>query len=289
MKNIAKKPLIASSVAALAVLFGACAPMATGPEAPMGRTMFATTQDNRMAKFGSQNPNSSVSTVSFSGLAVGETMIGLDFGPRDGKLYGVSNQNRIYTVDTTTGATAAIGSSAFAPALIGASFGLDFNPTVNRIRVHSDADFNVRLNQETGAVVDFDMNTAGTQADLNLNYNATDAGAGFNPSIGATAYTNSNATATATTLYAIDSSRDVLVTVAPPNDGKLTTVGSLGVDTSTAAGFDISGAADGTAFATLTSATGVSSLYTINLMTGAATLVGAVGSNLTLTGVAIAP
>lgn len=289
MKNIAKKPFIASSVIALAVLFGACAPMATGPEAPMGRTMYATTQDNRMAKFGSQNPSNSVTAVSFTGLAAGETVIGLDFGPRDGKLYGVSNQNRIYTVDTMTGATTAIGSSAFSPALTGASFGMDFNPTVNRIRVHSDADFNVRLNQETGVVVDFDALIGGIQADLNLNYNAGDAGTGSNPSIVATAYTNSNATATATTLFAIDSSRDTLVSVAPPNDGKLTTVGSLGVDTSAAAGFDISGAADGTAFATLTSAAGVSSLYTINLTTGAATLVGAVGGNLTLTGVAIAP
>ncbi len=288
-KNTVKKSLIASSVVALAVLFGACAPMATGPEAPMGRTMYATTQDNRMAKFGSQNPSNSVTTVSFTGLAAGETMIGLDFGPRDGKLYAVSDQNRIYTVDTATGATTAIGSSAFAPALIGASFGLDFNPTVNRIRVHSDADFNVRLNQETGAVVDFDTATAGTQADLNLNYAVGDAGAASNPSIVATAYTNSNATATATMLYAIDSSRDTLVTVAPPNDGKLSTVGSLGVDTSAAAGFDISGAADGTAFATLTGAAGGSSLYTINLTTGAATLVGVIGGNLTLSGVAIAP
>ncbi|NJK44992.1 MAG: DUF4394 domain-containing protein [Pleurocapsa sp. SU_196_0] len=182
-----------------------------------------------------------------------------------------------------------MGSSAFGPALVGASFGLDFNPTVNRIRVHSDADFNVRLNQETGLVVDFDLVTVGIQADLNLNYTTGDSGAGSDPSIVATAYTNSNATATTTTLFAIDSSRDVLVTVNPPNDGKLTTVGQLGVDTSTAAGFDISGAADGTAFATLTATTGISSLYTINLTNGQATLVGAVGGNLTLTGVAVAP
>ena len=292
MKNVAKKPVIVGGIAALAVLFGACAPMASGPEAPMGRTMYATTQDNRMAKFGSQNPSNSVTTVSFTGLAAGETMIGVDFGPKDGKLHGVSNQNFMYTIDPTTGVTTKLFASAFAPALVGASFGLDFNPVVNRIRVHSNTGLNLRLNQETGLVIDFDATTAGIQADLSLNYAVGDTGAGMNPSVVATAYTNSNAGAnvtTGTTLFAIDSSRDVLVTVAPPNDGKLTTVGSLGVDTSTAAGFDISGAADGTAFATLTSAAGVSSLYTINLTTGQATLIGAVGGNLTLTGVAIAP
>jgi Domain of unknown function (DUF4394) len=290
MNKLARTALIAPGMTALALVFGACSMNApVSPEAPRGRTMYATTQDNRMAKFGSENPNTSATTIAFSGMTSGETMIGLDFGPKDGKLYGISNQNRIYTIDVTTGAVTVIGSSAFGPTLLGASFGLDFNPTVNRIRVHSDADFNVRLNQETGLVVDFDLVTAGIQADLNLNYTAGDAGAGSDPSVVATAYTNSNASATTTTLFAIDSSRDVLVTVNPPNDGKLTTIGQLGVDTSTAAGFDISGAADGTAFATLTAATGVSSLYTINLSNGQATLIGAVGGNLTLTGVAVAP
>ncbi len=281
-----EKPLIA--VAALAVLFGACAPMSAS-STPAGRTMYATTQDNRLVKFGSENPTSSASSIGFGGLAAGEVMLGIDFGPRDGKLYGVSNQNRIFTIDPTTGNSTPIGSSAFAPGITGAAIGMDFNPTVNRIRIHSDADYNARLNQETGAVVDFDAAMAGIQTDLALNYNATDSGANANPSVVASAYTNSNATATTTTLFAIDSTRDVLVSVAPPNDGKLTTVGALGTDTGAASGFDISGAADGTAFATLSAVGGFSSLYKINLQNGQATLVGAVGGSLTLTGLAIAP
>ncbi len=281
-----KKPLIA--VATLAVLFGACAPMSAS-SSPVGKTMYATTQDNRLVKFGSENPTSSASSMALTGMASGEVMLGIDFGPRDGKLYGVSNQNRIFTIDPMTGSSSAIGSSAFAPGITGAAIGMDFNPTVNRIRIHSDADYNVRLNQETGAVVDFDAAMAGIQTDLALNYNTTDSGANANPSIVASAYTNSNATATTTTLYAIDSTRDVLVTVAPPNDGKLTTVGALGTDTGAASGFDISGASDGTAFATLSAVGGFSSLYKINLQNGQATLVGAVGGSLTLTGLAIAP
>ena len=192
-------------------------------------------------------------------------------------------------ISTTTGAATAINSSAFAPGLVGGSFGVDFNPVPNRIRVHGNTAFNVRLNQETGAVVDGDAITPGTQADANLSYAGGDAGAGATPSLVATAYTNSTPTATTTVLFAIDSSRDTLVSLATPNNGQITTVGPLGVDTNANAGFDISAASDGTAFATLTSAAGVSSLYTINLNNGAATLVGAVGSNLTLTGVAIAP
>ncbi len=289
MNQLTRMALFVPALTTLAVAFGGCTTSPVSPEAPRGRTMYATTQDNRLAKFGSENPSTSATTLPLIGMYSGETMVGLDFGPRDGKLYGVSNQNRMYTIDVATGATTTIGTSPFTPGLVGSSFGVDFNPTVNRIRVHSEADFNVRLNQETGLVVDFDTITAGIQADLNLSYVATDSGAGSDPSIVATAYTNSNATATTTTLFAIDSSRDVLVSVNPPNDGKLTTIGQLGVDTNTAAGFDISGAADGTAFATLTGSTGFSSLYTINLTSGKATLIGSVGGNLTLTGVAIAP
>lgn len=57
------------------------------------------------------------------------------------------------------------------------------------------------------------------------------AGALQTPQIGGTAYTNSVAGATSTTLYAIDVARDVLVTLANPNDGIITTVGPLGVNT----------------------------------------------------------
>jgi hypothetical protein len=274
----------------LALVFGACnTPSTPSSETPRGRTMYATTQDNRMTTFGSENPSTSAKTVSFTGTASGEVMVGLDFGPKDGKLYGISNQSRLYTVNTSTGAVTAVGSATFEPALTGSSFGFDFNPVANRIRVHSNTGFNARLNQDLGIIIDFDLTTPGIQADTSLVYNTGDSGAGMTPSLVATAYTNSNATATSTMLYAIDSSRDVLVRIDNPNDGKITTVGSLGVDTTAAAGFDISGAADGTAFAVLTSSAATSSLYTINLTTGQATLVGAVGSNLTLTGVAIAP
>jgi hypothetical protein len=263
-----------------------CAPASNDTQTPRGRMLYATTQDNRLAMFGSQNPSTSFSAMPFAGLGTGEIMIGVDFGPRDGKLYGVSNQNRIYTINPTNATVSQIGASAFSPSLVGGFFGMDFNPTVNRIRIHGNTGFNARLNQETGAMVDFDAATTGTQPDLNLSYTATDAGNGSAPSIAASAYTNSNATATTTVLYAIDSSRDVLVTVAPPNDGKLNTVGALGLDTSAVAGFDISGATDGTAFASL-SVGGVAGLYTINLATGQASMVG--GLPTAVTGLAIAP
>src|SRR6266498_2563697 len=71
-----------------------------------------------------------------------------------------------------------------------------------------------------------------------------------------------------------------------PNDGQLFTVGAMGFNTSDLVGFDISGLT-GVAYAALTPPTGGSSqLFTINLTTGAATLVGTIGGGLTITGLA---
>src|SRR4030095_15553797 len=107
------------------------------------------------------------------------------------------------------------------------------------------------------------------------------------------AYTNNFNGTAVTTLFGIDSNRDVLVMqggpngVPSPNGGGLTTIGGgLGFNTSALVGFDISGTT-GVAFASLVPSTGgPAQLFTINLTTGAATLVGTIGTGLTLTGLA---
>ena len=116
----------------------------------------------------------------------------------------------------------------------------------------------------------------------------------LDPNIGAGAYTNNFAGAASTTLYDIDFFRDRLVIQNPPNNGTLMRVGELsplappiGADiTNELVAFDISGLS-AIAYASLTSpGTGFSSLYTINLGTGAATLVGPIGAGLAIRGLA---
>ena len=102
------------------------------------------------------------------------------------------------------------------------------------------------------------------------------------------AYTNNFVGALTTTLYDIDSSLDILVIQNPPNNGSLNTVGALGFNTSDLVGFDISSA--GIALASLTAPAGnASQLFTINLATGAAALVGTIGGGVPLTSLAAAP
>ena len=74
---------------------------------------------------------------------------------------------------------------------------------------------------------------------------------------------------------AIDTVSSSLFSTTAPAGGVYTRVGALGASSLNVFGFDISGA--GVAYAGLTGDDSYSSLYTINLQTGAATLVGAFG------------
>ncbi|MEO7359407.1 MAG: DUF4394 domain-containing protein, partial [Gemmatimonadaceae bacterium] len=210
----------------------------------------------------------------------------IDFGPVDGRLYALGSTSRVYTLYVTTAAATVVGAAPFSPSLLGTNFGFDFNPTVNRIRVHGNLNQNLRLVPVLGGATD------GTVAatDGNLTYATTDAGTGSVPAIGGSAYTNSVSGATTTALYAIDFNRDVLTTFANPNDGIMTTVGALGVNTSGDVGFDIAGN-NGTAYVTLTVGGGFagSTLYVINLVTGTLSPVGGIANASPLRGIAIAP
>ena len=220
---------------------------------------FGLNAANQIVTFDTNAPGAALSSVTVTGMQPGEVPLAIDVRPATGQLYALSSQSRIYVVNPVTGIAAAVG-APFTPALTGATFGFDFNPLVDRIRVVSDTGQNLRLNPDTGAVA---------SADPDLNPGT--------PHVVGSAYTNNFAGTTTTTLYAIDSNNDQLLIQNPPNNGTLVPVGALGVDSIDQVGFDIS-ANDNVAYATLTSVGNVTSLYRVNLTTGAATLVGAVAN-----------
>ncbi len=251
-----------------------------------GRIIYAVDSMNMLLTFGALRPDQVQRRVSISGLQPSEKVEGIDFGPVDGRLYALGSSSRIYRLDTLSGAATAVSMMAFTPALAGTRFGFDFNPVPNRIRVHGNLNQNLRLVPQLGGATD------GTVAvvDGALAYAPGDAGAGMTPTIGGTAYTNSVAGAMSTVLFAIDYARDVLVTLANPNDGVVTTVGSIGVNTTGDIGFDIAGNT-GTAYATLTVGGGFpgSTLYVVNLASGTLFPVGGVAHLTPLRGIAVAP
>ena len=247
-------------------------------DAQAAELFYGVDAGNRLVTFSGQTPTS-VARRAFTGLPAGEQIVGLDVRPANKQLVALGSTSRLYRIDAATGAATVIGTTAFAPPLAGTSFGFDFNPTVDRIRVTTDARQNLRLHPDTGATAAID----GTLA-----YATGDAGAAATPRIVASAYTNSVAGATTTQLFNLDAGRDALVLQNPPNNGTLVSVGALGIDVGDNAGFDIS-AVDGVAYVSAQLGQSISSqLYTVNLTTGATTLVGRVGGRSPLRALAAA-
>lgn len=237
--------------------------------------------NTNLVQFESATPGTLDSSLTVTGIQPGEAILGIDFRPATSQLYALGSSNRLYTIDPGTAIASAV-STPFSPVLNGSSFGFDFNPMIDRIRVVSETDRNRVLNPNTGDYV------PGGASFTNVFYGAGDPNAGVNPNVIDSAYTNNVPGAGATQLYGIDSNLNILVTQAN-NAGTLGTVGPLGINVSSIGGFDISGTT-GTAYASFVLAGGsVSSLYTINLVSGAATLVGQIDGGLNITALTVAP
>jgi len=186
-----------------------------------------------------------------TGIQAGENIVGLDMRPLNGQLYALSSASRIYSINASSGAAALAGTGPLSTLLVGAQFGFDFNPTVDRIRIVSNTGQNFRVNPADAALT-VDLPIVSTTA-----------------AIGGAAYTNNFAGATTTVLYDIDPITDRLYKQDPPNNGTLVDVGALGVNIDSSNGFDIGGTS-GFAYGIFTVGT-TQRLYTVNLTTGAAT------------------
>ena len=242
-------------------------------------TVYSLASDGTsLIRFDSATPGSVTTVGAISGGPV--RLDGLDFRPSNGLLYGYSHTTgSVYTVSTSTGA--AVFASSLSPATSTNFLGIDFNPMADRLRIVNNDEQNLRVTVGTGT----------TTVDAPLAYAAGDPNAGVNPQIIDAAYTHSSLGSTLTTaLYYVDYGTDTLVRTSNPNGGVLNTVGLLGIDIDPNAGFDIfsSGGID-TAYGAFRVG-GVTSFYNLNLATGAASAIGAIGTGAGLFfGLAVVP
>ena len=272
-----------------------------------------TADGTNLVRFNTATPGTNTTqALNLAGLVAGETLVALDFRPSTGQLYALgvnatANTGTLYLVDPQDGAVSiAKAGTASAITFAGADFpdpttsgyGMDFNPTVDRIRITTDTGLNFRIRPDTGVPVDGDSGTPGNQPDTAIN--------GLPPGstgVSAIAYTNSYGQSLGgsgvTTLYTLDSISNSLFIQGgvnnSPNAGTQTsqhtvTLNGNPLDFSTVNGFDIpagvfvtaNGAvAFGVGYASLTVG-GITSLYQIDLSTGAATNLGAIGIGSTL-------
>ena len=243
------------------------------PPPPQGQTIYAVDLGNNFALFHSASPGTVNRELAITGLLTGDRIVGIDFRAVDGKLYGVGTDSRVYTVDTVTAVASPVGAT-FTPALNGEHFGVVLDPATDRIRIQSaESAQNLRLDPATGQVTD---------EDAALVYAAGDPNEAATPAIAATAVTTGAAAAT----YGIDWLLDEFVVMSDPNNGEVTSVGSTGVVTAACAALDVG--ANGVVYASMTTS-GVNNLYTMNVSTGAATLLGTIPVVPSIQSIAIAP
>lgn len=255
-----------------------------GPIGPMGTTsriralthskvpqatVFGITDNGRMISFKPTTPGTLDSNLALNGLQGGEQVLGFDIRPANGVLYLLSDAGRIYTVNPTS-ALAQLRATLMPNGLIGSTFGTDFSPVADALRVVSDAEHNLAVVVDTGA-------TSMATSLMRVDDPTLPA-----PDVVAIAYTSNYPNPGDTTLYNIDLGSGRLVTQRPANSGQLRSVGLLSTTGETftfSGGFDIVGGDDGLAIAALESnaSLGQSTLYRVNLRTGGLTPIGPIG------------
>jgi len=230
--------------------------------------MLALASGSVLLSFDAATPGT-VATKPITGLQAGEAIVGFDVRPATGQLIGIGlagTTGRVYAIDATSGAATQIGTTPFAVDRTAPLWSVDFNPTVDRIRLVNDLGDSYRVNPLNGALAFTDSDVA--------------------PAIpAAVAYDRNVATATATTLFAIDTGANTLNLIGgpdgtpSPNLGVTTPRGPLNVVTdSDEAGFDISPMGEGVAALSVGNTTG---LYSIDLASGYARLLGPLGAGTT--------
>jgi hypothetical protein len=96
----------------------AAAVMFIGSLAPAyGGLIVMTNAQNQLLTINSATPGTILSTVGITGLQGGENILGIDFRPATLTLYGLGSSNRLYTINTTTGAATQVGSAGRSPCL----------------------------------------------------------------------------------------------------------------------------------------------------------------------------
>jgi hypothetical protein len=229
------------------------------------------TGDRTLVMFDTEKPGITKS-VDVSGV---DMLQGIDVRPTDQKLYGVTKDGTIVTIDPESG-TATAGKKLATNLPEGVSASVDFNPVADRLRLMASDGTNLRANVDTGEVT----------TDGKLAFEPKDPGAANPPKIVATAYLNSFGKPESTKMYDLDAS-GMFIQQTKPNDGTLKTIGSSGIMASDAMAMDIETTADGKN--TVWVASG-GALYTVNAETGVAAKTGDItGLQGTLRDIAIMP
>ncbi|HEY0073452.1 MAG TPA: Calx-beta domain-containing protein [Abditibacteriaceae bacterium] len=239
--------------------------------------IIAVDTQNRLVIFDSASPNS-ITIKPITGL--NGMFSGVDFRPSNGQLYVFTvNDNQpanIYRINPGTGVATFVTKTS--EPVSGFNHAIDFDPVTDKLRVVGAGYINA-----PNLLIDVDSGQVTTESPLfypPAYYPQQEEGV---TNISALAYTNNVKNATVSKLYGIDIAHDSVVMVNPSGQpsGSVFLNGSLGVDATAFAGFDIQ-EGSGEAYAVLNpNPSGYSQLYRIDLQVHSqnrAQLVGQIGN-----------
>jgi len=250
----------------------------------------ALTASNKLATFNRGSPAKlCTGPTAITGLNSGENLLGIDTRPATSELYGLTDGSRLVVIDPATGA--ATERSVLSTALPAgqSGFGVDFNPVPDRLRVVAGNGVNLRIDPRAATTPNVTTDTAlsGTSS----------------ANVTAVAYTNSlqgaaenTSTGASTTLFGVDTTRDMLVRLGGdpanstagdpgnPNAGVVVDIGALGADVEAVNGLEIDGVNGQALLAGGAAGDTTAKLYSVDLATGAATLVTGAAASSTIGG-----
>lgn len=216
------------------------------------------TSNGMISSIDRATPNKIVSNLKITGLESGDELVGIDYRPKDGKLYAVGLLGNLYTLNPNTGKASFVrkliaDSSDDAPfsKIMGDAnlITVNFNPAADRLRVISNTGQNLRINVDTGVTI--------TDGTIKLAEGTATVVAG--------AYTNAFAGTASTKLYSIDQNSDRIY-LQNANAGTLGVSAALGADINTngGGGLDIDPVSN-IGFAALKLTSGAYKFFQLNL------------------------
>ncbi|MPY90059.1 MAG: DUF4394 domain-containing protein [Luteitalea sp.] len=262
--------------------------------------LWALTADNTLVRFSTSDPATVLSTVTVTGVEPDEELLAIDFRRSNGELYGLGSSSRLYVIDTASGAATPVGEETFAVPLNGTEFGMDFAAELadSEVRLSSDLGQNMRVDSNTGDVIDGDGQTDGIQPDGDFQY-------GVPTNVPGLAYTSRlprdrPRPAPQVQLFALSSLRpapqsrfDTVCPVPVPLTGELPIACASGIvglfpdDAPNAVGFDASPRTPD-AYLAFSDDEGTARLYTLSLSREPGmSLLGEIGTDLPIRGVAV--
>ncbi len=268
-----------SLLAAATLATTACSPLRLSQPPDMKleypEVLVVLTRDHTLLTVQASRPDHVLDKHTLTGLREGDRILGIDYRPKNKKLYAFGALSQVYEVDTQEHRFVPLGSNPYIK-LAGSDFGVNIDPDTDQLRVVSDKGLNVSFALDSGLLASTNNATRYTENDVQEEHASA---------LTAIAHTYNKVNDRMTTAFVVDKRLGMLARlgseagrepVLSPNTGWLSTIGPLGPGALGGVHLDVSLDTGNAFFITK----GYSSvLYRVDLKLGKTTKMGAVAGN----------